>query len=117
MPQRQSEDSSENTSKLPAADTANHRAKCHSPERPAPSECHKGRTWRAPQVKECVNCNVQMAELSRTKTSDSAGATRRRGYGWLLGGMIDGPGTHSGDADRSLIVADGFLREVDAPAG
>ena len=30
---------------------------------------------------------------------------------WLLGGMINGPGTHSGDADRKLIVADGFLRE------
>jgi hypothetical protein len=30
---------------------------------------------------------------------------------WLLGGMIDGPGTHSGDADRALIVADGFLRK------
>jgi len=30
---------------------------------------------------------------------------------WLLGGMINGPGTHSGDANRALIVADGFLRE------
>jgi hypothetical protein len=30
---------------------------------------------------------------------------------WLLGGMVNGPGTHSGDADRDLIVADGFLRE------
>jgi hypothetical protein len=30
---------------------------------------------------------------------------------WLLGGMINGPGTHSGDANRELIVADGFLRE------
>ena len=30
---------------------------------------------------------------------------------WLLGGMINGPGTHSGDADPKLIVADGFLRE------
>jgi len=31
---------------------------------------------------------------------------------WLLGGMINGPGTHSGDAQRGLIVADGFLREA-----
>jgi hypothetical protein len=31
---------------------------------------------------------------------------------WLLGGMVDGPGTHSGDSDHKLIVADGFLREV-----
>jgi hypothetical protein len=30
---------------------------------------------------------------------------------WLLGGMINGPGTHSGDADRGPIVGDGFLRE------
>ena len=29
----------------------------------------------------------------------------------LLGGMINGPGTHSGDVQRELIVADGFLRE------
>jgi hypothetical protein len=26
--------------------------------------------------------------------------------------MINGPGTHSGDAQRELIVADGFLREA-----
>jgi hypothetical protein len=31
---------------------------------------------------------------------------------WLLGGMINGPGTHSGDADRKLVTADGFLREA-----
>jgi hypothetical protein len=31
--------------------------------------------------------------------------------GWLLGGMVNGPGTHSGDTDRALIVAEGFLRE------
>jgi hypothetical protein len=31
--------------------------------------------------------------------------------GWLLGGMVNGPGTHSGDADPALIVADGFLRQ------
>ena len=34
---------------------------------------------------------------------------------WLLGGMTNGPGTHSGDADRALIFADGFLRELDSP--
>lgn len=35
----------------------------------------------------------------------------RRDRGWLLGGMVNGPGTHSGDTDRALLVADGFLRE------
>ena len=31
---------------------------------------------------------------------------------WLVGGMTDGPGTHSGDADASQVRASGFLREV-----
>lgn len=31
---------------------------------------------------------------------------------WILGGMVNGPGTHSGDANREFIVADGFLREA-----
>ena len=31
---------------------------------------------------------------------------------WLLGGMANGPGTHSGDNDRTLITADGFARET-----
>jgi hypothetical protein len=30
---------------------------------------------------------------------------------WLLGGMTNGPGTHSGDTQRELIFADGFLRQ------
>ena len=30
---------------------------------------------------------------------------------WLLGGMINGPGTHSGDGNPALITADGFVRE------
>lgn len=33
------------------------------------------------------------------------------GSGWLLGGMENGPGTHSADADLSLLKADGYLRE------
>jgi hypothetical protein len=35
-----------------------------------------------------------------------------RGNGaWLLGGMENGPGTHSADADALLLKADGYLRE------
>ena len=30
---------------------------------------------------------------------------------WILGGMVNGPGTHSGDGNHDLIVADGFVRE------
>jgi hypothetical protein len=35
-----------------------------------------------------------------------------RGGDWLVGGMVNGPGTHSGDGDVSLITADGFARQV-----
>ena len=31
---------------------------------------------------------------------------------WLIGGMRDGPGTHSGDIQPGLIAADGFLLEM-----
>lgn len=31
---------------------------------------------------------------------------------WLVGGMRNGPGTHSGDGDARLIAADGFLIEM-----
>ncbi|MFG6430682.1 hypothetical protein [Roseateles sp. LYH14W] len=30
---------------------------------------------------------------------------------WLLGGMENGPGTHSADANAALLTADGYLRE------
>lgn len=35
-----------------------------------------------------------------------------RGGDWLVGGMVNGPGTHSGDGDPSLITADGFVRQM-----
>jgi hypothetical protein len=31
--------------------------------------------------------------------------------GWLAGGLVNGPGTHSGDNDPALIFADGYVRE------
>lgn len=34
---------------------------------------------------------------------------------WLVGGMTNGPGTHSGDGNPAAIVADGFAREVALP--
>jgi len=30
---------------------------------------------------------------------------------WLLGGLADGPGTHSADTDPSLLRHDGYVRE------
>jgi hypothetical protein len=35
-----------------------------------------------------------------------------RNGNWLVGGMVNGPGTHSGDGNPALIVADGFVRET-----
>ncbi len=35
---------------------------------------------------------------------------------WLLGGLVDGPGTHSADVDPRLLRGDGYLREQAAPA-
>jgi hypothetical protein len=34
------------------------------------------------------------------------------GNRWIVGGMLNAPGTHSGDLDRTLITADGFARET-----
>lgn len=31
---------------------------------------------------------------------------------WIAAGMLNGPGTHSGDADTALVTADGFLSEL-----
>jgi len=39
-----------------------------------------------------------------------------RGDGYVVGGMMNGPGTHTGDADPALISADGFARGIANPA-
>jgi hypothetical protein len=35
-----------------------------------------------------------------------------RGSHWLAAGLVNGPGTHSGDGDPALITADGFVHEL-----
>ena len=35
-----------------------------------------------------------------------------RNSNWLVGGMVNGPGTHSGDGNPALIVADGVVHET-----
>jgi hypothetical protein len=35
-----------------------------------------------------------------------------QGANWLVAGLVNGPGTHSGDGNPALIAADGFVREV-----
>jgi hypothetical protein len=37
------------------------------------------------------------------------------GGSWLAAGMENGPGTHSADADLSLLRADGYVRSVRLP--
>jgi hypothetical protein len=39
-------------------------------------------------------------------------AERTGSSGWLIGGLSNGPGTHSGDGNAALITADGFIRET-----
>jgi hypothetical protein len=39
-------------------------------------------------------------------------AERAGSSGWLVGGLTNGPGTHSGDGNAALITADGFIRET-----
>ena len=33
----------------------------------------------------------------------------------MIGGMVDGPGTHSADVDATLLRANGFVRVVKVP--
>ncbi len=42
----------------------------------------------------------------------AAGSSAAR---WWVGGMHNGPGTHSADADPALLTADGFVRAVEVP--
>jgi hypothetical protein len=39
-----------------------------------------------------------------------------RGELWSVGGLVDGPGTHSGDGNPGLIRANGFVRPIDPAA-
>jgi len=52
---------------------------------------------------------IDVAAGARQDQLRSIGA---RGGTWLVGGLVNGPGTHSGDADPALITADGFVREL-----
>lgn len=59
----------------------------------------------------------------RSRVTFAAGARQNQlrslaplGADWIVGGMVNGPGTHSGDGNRALITADGFVRETALPA-
>jgi len=38
------------------------------------------------------------------------------GERWLIAGMVNGPGTHTGDGNPAAITSDGFLRDVSVPS-
>jgi hypothetical protein len=55
----------------------------------------------------------------RQRITISAGARQNQvrsiaahGASWLIGGLVNGPGTHSGDGDPALITANGFARDI-----
>ena len=51
----------------------------------------------------------QRLEVTNGPRQNQLRALARHQGHWLLAGMRDGPGTHSGDADRTLIRADGYV--------
>ena len=59
---------------------------------------------------------LQAIGLAAGPRHNQARALGSWGGRWWAGGMQDGPGTHSADADRSLLRADGYVRGVQPPA-
>ncbi|MGZ5676117.1 MAG: hypothetical protein ACXWHC_15080 [Usitatibacter sp.] len=54
----------------------------------------------------------QRVDLSAGVRQNQLRSIVARGGNWLLGALVNGPGTHSGDANPQLITADGFVREM-----
>lgn len=59
---------------------------------------------------------AQRLVLDTGPRHNQARALASWGGRWWLGGMVNGPGTHSADADATLLRADGSVREVRPPA-
>lgn len=58
---------------------------------------------------------AQRLALGKGPRHNQARALARWGGHWWLGGLHDGPGTHSADADPALLRADGSLRQLTLP--
>lgn len=49
---------------------------------------------------------------NRGRHNETRSLSRSEDGRWLAAGMLNGPGTHSGDGDATLVRADGFLTEL-----
>ena len=56
---------------------------------------------------------VQHLDVAAGARQNQVRTIATRGAHWVVGGMVNGPGTHSGDGDPGVIRADGFVREMD----
>lgn len=59
-----------------------------------------------------VRARITLPGGARNNQARSIAAAGDR---WIVGGQLNGPGTHSGDGNPGAIVADGFVREVAIP--
>ena len=55
---------------------------------------------------------AQRIDVSAGARQNQLRSIAARGNDWLIGGLVNGPGTHSGDGNPALITADGFVREI-----
>ena len=46
---------------------------------------------------------------NRQRHNEARSLAQKADGRWIVAGMLNGPGTHSGDADATLVTADGFL--------
>ncbi|MGZ5047047.1 MAG: hypothetical protein ACXWF0_07235 [Usitatibacter sp.] len=65
-----------------------------------------------PAVLESDGTVRQLIDLPSGPRENQLRSLATRGNDWLIGGLVNGPGTHSGDGNPGAISADGFVREV-----
>src|SRR5262249_3594764 len=58
-----------------------------------------------------TGAKIQRIDFAAGPRQNQLRTVARLNRHWLLGGMTNGPGTHSGDTQRTLSFADGFLRQ------
>jgi hypothetical protein len=54
----------------------------------------------------------QLIDLPAGPRQNQLRSLATRGNDWLIGGMVNGPGTHSGDGNPAALTSDGFVREM-----
>ena len=69
-------------------------------------------------VQEVASLDMTNGALSRFTVAEGRRGNQLRSVipyrnHWLVGGMDNVPGTHSADADASLLTSDAYVRELD----